>query len=61
MNSNHKCRHCESYEKQLHNFCRMCGSEFKPNNAKNVRRAVGYNSNENFCGYCGGRKHNCGC
>lgn len=61
MATNRKCPKCEGYEKQLHNFCRMCGTEFKPNHVKHVRRAVAYNSQENFCGYCGGEKNNCSC
>lgn len=61
MNQNHKCGDCKSYEDKGHNYCRMCGTEFKPGMVKFVRLAEGYNTSEKFCGYCGGQKHNCAC
>jgi len=61
MNQNHKCGNCKAYEDRGHNYCRMCGAEFKPGMVKFVRLAEGYNTSEKYCGYCGGKKHNCSC
>ena len=61
MSSKYKCSNCKSYEERGHNFCRMCGSNFKKGIVKNVRRAIAYNANEKYCGYCGGKKNSCSC
>ncbi len=61
MSSIHKCRDCKSYEDRGHNYCRMCGSNFKEGKVKNARKAIAFNTNENFCGYCGGKKRECSC
>ncbi len=61
MSTNYECRDCQSYEERGHNYCRMCGAEFKKGMIKNVRIADGYHTGEKFCGYCGGRKHACSC
>ncbi len=61
MNMQRKCSNCESYERQGHNYCRMCGCFFKRGIVKNVRIAAGYHISEKYCGYCGGAKYNCEC
>lgn len=56
-----KCSHCDDYKKQGHNYCRMCGFYLTKGYVHNVRIAVVYNTNEKYCGYCGGEKHKCSC
>ena len=55
------CEDCAGYKKQGHNYCRMCGNDLKPGQVKSVRIAVGYNTNEKFCGYCGELRKSCKC
>ncbi len=52
-----KCKDCDKYKKNGHNYCRMCGTELNPGYAKYVRIAEGYYTNEKFCGYCGKDRH----
>ncbi len=61
MSYNQKCRDCEDYQRQGHNYCRMCGFHLTRGNVQHVRIAVIYNTSEKFCGYCGGLKHQCSC
>lgn len=61
MGSGKRCRDCDSYEKRGHNYCRMCGHYLKKGIVHHVRIATVYNTNEKYCGYCGGQKHNCNC
>ncbi len=55
------CKDCEKYEKAGHNYCRMCGDNFKKGKVKNVRLATAYYTNEKFCGYCGETRQECSC
>lgn len=61
MTSASTCSHCEKYKLQGHNYCRMCGCYLTKGHVKNVRIAVGYQTNEKFCGYCGDSKDKCSC
>ena len=61
MNIQHQCASCNYYEQQGHNFCRMCGCNFKHGTVRNAPIAASYSLNENYCGYCGGEKNNCEC
>ncbi len=57
-----RCPYCDKYEKQGHNYCRMCGKHLRPRPlAQYARLALAYHVNEKFCGYCGGEKHKCKC
>lgn len=55
------CKKCEKYKRSGHNYCKMCGFEFRSNTAKNARISVANLVNEKFCGYCGGELGKCGC
>ena len=59
--SKYGCRDCQSYEKRGHNYCKMCGFEFRPNTAEKARIAVANYVNERFCGYCGAPLKECDC
>ncbi len=59
--SNKKCGNCENYKEQGHNYCRMCGYHLTKGNAPHTRLSTAYNTNEKFCGYCGGIKNKCTC
>ncbi len=61
MANKSQCDSCESYKKEGHNYCRMCGFHLTKGYVQSVRLAVGYYTNEKFCGYCGGPKHECSC
>lgn len=61
MSNNQKCSNCENYKQQGHNYCRMCGNHLTKGYIQHVRLAVGYYTNEKFCGYCGGPKNACSC
>ena len=61
MSNNHKCRDCEDYKRQGHNYCRMCGFHLTRGYVQYVKLAAIFNTNEKFCGYCGGPKHQCSC
>ena len=61
MAGSQRCSDCESYEREGHNYCRMCGFHFKTGRVRNVRVAVAYNTSEKYCGYCGGAKDDCDC
>jgi len=56
-----KCSYCHDYEKQGHNYCRMCGFHLTAGYVQYIRLAEGYNTSEKFCGYCGGPKYRCSC
>ena len=56
-----QCSRCEDYRKSGHNYCRMCGFHLRKGFVRNVRMAVAYYVDEKFCGYCGGKKHECEC
>lgn len=56
-----RCSDCDKYERENHNFCRMCGFEFKPGFVKLVRQAKAYYTNEKICGYCGKQRMECKC
>jgi hypothetical protein len=51
-----RCDQCEDYQAQEHNYCRMCGFHLTKVYVQYVRLAVTYNTQEKFCGYCGGAK-----
>ncbi|CEJ72077.1 hypothetical protein BN1195_04434 [Chryseobacterium oranimense G311] len=55
------CNECEKYKKEGHNYCRMCGFHLTNGFVQNVRIAVGYFTNEKFCGYCGKKRNDCTC
>lgn len=55
-----RCRDCDKYESQ-HNFCRMCGFEFRPGYARRVKSAAAYHVNEKYCGNCGEPIKECKC
>lgn len=61
MSKHQKCSDCENYKQQGHNYCRMCGYHLTKGYVQYVRLAVAYNTNEKFCGYCGGKKNECSC
>lgn len=61
MAKERQCPACDDYEKQGHNYCRMCGLHLRKGYVPYVRLALAYNTNEKFCGYCGGPKHKCKC
>lgn len=44
------CKDCDKYAKAGHNYCRMCGYHLTKGYVQNVRIAIGYYSNEKFCG-----------
>jgi len=56
-----RCGDCDKYEKQNHNYCRMCGFHLTKGKVQYVRNALAYFTNEKFCGYCGGQKNKCKC
>lgn len=56
-----QCKSCEDYKKKGHNYCRMCGCHVRKGFVNHCRIAVCYNTNEKYCGSCGGQKHNCSC
>ncbi len=57
-----KCSNCDNYKKQGHNYCRMCGYHLTKGFVQQVKKGVVYNTNEKFCGYCGGeKKDDCSC
>ena len=58
---NKMCPKCESYKKQGHNYCRMCGYHLTKEYVQHVRKALSYLVKEKYCGYCGGPKNNCKC
>ena len=59
--NNRKCKDCDKYKNAGHNYCRMCGSHLTNGFVQNVRIAVGYNTSEKYCGYCGKLRNNCKC
>jgi hypothetical protein len=61
MATKSKCRDCDKYEKQGHNYCRMCGYYFREGKVEYVGKATIYNTNENYCGNCGKLIKNCEC
>ena len=61
MTNRHQCSYCEDYKQQHHNYCRMCGFHLTEGHVPYVRLALIYNTNEKFCGYCGGPKDECPC
>ena len=61
MANRQPCSQCDEYKKQGHNYCRMCGFHLTKGFVQYVRLALGYNTAEKFCGYCGGLKHECSC
>ena len=56
-----RCGDCQTYEQAHHNYCRMCGYEFRPGQVKFVRIAVAYFINEKYCGSCGALRDDCKC
>lgn len=48
---------CPDYKKRGHNYCRMCGFHLTKGYVQHVRIALIYNTNEKYCGYCGGLRH----
>jgi hypothetical protein len=61
MSEKQGCKHCEKYKRAGHNYCRMCGFHLTTGYVQNVRLASAYFTDEKFCGYCGGPKHQCSC
>ena len=59
--TNQKCRDCDSYAKEGHNYCRMCGYHLTKGHIQNNRLWVGYHINEKYCGYCGKLRIDCKC
>lgn len=55
------CSSCEEYEKDGHNYCRMCGYHLTKGCVQYVKQAVAFYANEKYCGYCGGPKRQCRC
>jgi len=55
------CKKCAKYKRSGHNYCKMCGFEFRPNTVKNVRVATANFVDEKFCGYCGCKLQECEC
>jgi hypothetical protein len=39
----------------------MCGYHLTKGNVQHARLSAAYNTNEKFCGYCGGPKNECFC
>jgi hypothetical protein len=58
---NEKCRDCDEYAKQGHNYCRMCGYYLTRTFARTARIAVAYFTTERFCGFCGEERDKCQC
>jgi hypothetical protein len=56
-----KCKECENYEKQHHNYCRMCGYHLRKGYVPFARMAVTYTTSEKFCGHCGDEREKCAC
>lgn len=61
MATTHRCSHCEKYERQGHNYCRMCGFHLTAGYVQHVGVATIYHVNERFCGCCGGPAGRCRC
>lgn len=53
---NKMCLHCEKYKNQGHNYCRGGGYYLTKGYAQYAKLATAYNTNEKYCGYCGGQK-----
>jgi hypothetical protein len=61
MTQKQRCDRCDDYQRQNHNYCRMCGFHLTKGYVQDVRIAEVYRTDEKFCGYCGGKKHECKC
>jgi hypothetical protein len=59
--SKEKCPRCDEYANAGHNYCRMCGNHLTKDFTQFTRIAVGYFTNEKYCGYCGKLRKNCKC
>lgn len=60
-NPKQKCKYCDSYLKEGHNYCRMCGYHLTKGFSQNPRVAVAYNTDERYCGNCGKLRKKCDC
>lgn len=61
MPAERRCKACARYERTGHNYCRVCGFHLMAGFSQYDRISEAYDSDEKFCGYCGGPKNKCPC
>lgn len=53
----YNCDRCKDYDKQGHNYCRVCNWHFTKGTHQRTKVLVSYFTDDKYCGHCDQKRH----